>query len=69
MTVQLIALVKPLERNDSYFHLKLISKLTKQDTPRPNTSLEQRDEEPMIFRQVWDRSLIKTVGNKEVCQL
>lgn len=35
MTVWLIALVKPLERNNSYFHLKLISKLTKQDTTDP----------------------------------
>lgn len=29
MTVWLIALFKPLERNDSYFHLKVISTLTK----------------------------------------
>lgn len=42
MTVGLIALVKPLERNNSYVHLKLISKLTKQDTPDP-TPCQRRE--------------------------
>lgn len=42
MTVGLIALVKPLKGNDSYVHLKLISKLTKQDTPDP-TPCQRRE--------------------------